>query len=345
MPTICFNPISGTVAALFVLFLGTTTGCAQEEVAPDRGGQWETLTPSSGTPVERHENAYVRVGDRFYLIGGRGERPVQIYDPATGTWETGATPPISMHHFQAVAHAGKVYVLGAFTGDFPDETPIPKVYVYDPEADVWSEGPDIPEARRRGAAAAVAHEGKIYLVGGIQNGHLDGQVSWLDAFDPETGTWEQLPDAPRRRDHFQAAVAGGKLYAVGGRRTSQATGEPFELTIPEVDVYDVADGSWETLPSDANLPTERAGSMTVAVGGRVIVLGGESGSQTPAHAEVERFDPEAGTWESLAPMQAGRHGTQAVVYEGKIYVAAGSKTRGATEINTQEAFSLPESGL
>lgn len=292
--------------------------------------------------MERHENAYAKVGDRFYLIGGRGERPVQIYDPESGTWTTGATPPLNMHHFQAVSYDGKIYVLGAFDGNYPDETPIPNVYIYDPQTDAWTKGPAIPEDRRRGAAGAVAHEGTIYLVGGIQNGHIDGQVRWLDAFNPETGTWEQLADAPRRRDHFQVAVADGKLYAVGGRRSSQATGEVFQLTIPEVDVYDFATNTWTPLPPSGDLPTERAGTTTVSVGGHIIVLGGESGSQEPAHAEVEAFDPETGTWQSLAPMNTGRHGTQAIVHEGHLYIAAGSRTRGATEINSQERFTLPD---
>lgn len=339
-----FYTVFKAVTLLLVLFVPATIGYAQEQAA-DLPGRWETRTPSSGEPMERHENAYVRVEDRFYLIGGRGERPVEIYDPETGAWNTGATPPLSMHHFQAVAHEGKVYVLGAFTGGFPDETPIPNIYIYDPQEDSWSEGPEIPEERRRGAAGAVAHEGTIYLVGGIQNGHLDGHVHWLDAFDPATGTWEQLPEAPHRRDHFQAVITGEKLYAVGGRRSSQATGEPFELTIPEVDVYDLEAGTWTTLPSAADLPTERAGSITVPIDSRFIVMGGESGSQMPAHAEVELFDPETNAWQALAPMNEGRHGTQAVVYAGKVYVAAGSKTRGATEINTQEVFDLPSSVL
>ncbi|NBB74601.1 MAG: galactose oxidase, partial [Bacteroidetes bacterium] len=80
----------------------------------------------------------------------------------------------------------------------------------------------------------------------------------------------------------------------------------------------------------------------VSVGGHLLVLGGESGSQEPAHAEVEAFHPETGTWQSLAPMHTGRHGTQAIVHEGHLYIAAGSRTRGATEINSQERFTLPE---
>ena len=31
-------------------------------------------------------------------------------------------------------------------------------------------------------------------------------MPWFDEFDPATGTWTQLEDAPRGRDHTQAAI-------------------------------------------------------------------------------------------------------------------------------------------
>lgn len=339
-----FSCVLRTFTAVLTLVLLAAPAQQTEAQTPADSlpGTWKTLTASSGQPVKRHESAYARVGNKLYAVGGRGERPVQIYNPETDTWTTGATPPVNMHHLQAVSYDGKIYVLSALTGDFPDEDPLSNVYIYDPETDTWEKGPTIPEDRRRGAAGAVAHDSMLYVVGGIQNGHIDGQVRWLDAFNPETGEWKQLPDAPRRRDHFQAGVIGDKLYAVGGRRTSQATENTFELTIPEVDRYDFSTGTWEALPPSSDLPTERAGSTTVTAGGRLIVLGGESGSQEAAHAEVEMFNPETGEWSTLAPMNQGRHGTQAVVHDGKIYIVAGSKTRGATEINSHEVFTLPE---
>lgn len=323
-------------AALAVLFCHAHTIRAQGLDAT--GGSWQFVV-SDAPPMERHENAYVKVGDRFYLVGGRGERPVQSFDPATGKWTTHSPPPIELHHFQAVVHEGKVYVIGAFTGGWPVEAPVDHVYIYDPGADAWTQGPEIPEARRRGAAGAVVHDGEIYVVAGIRNGHTDGHVRWLDVFDPATGRWRQLADAPRNRDHFHAAVLDGKLYAAGGRRSSYATRQGFELTIPEVDVYDFATNAWMPLPPTGDLPTERAGTTVAVLDGKLLVLGGESGSQERAHAEVEALDPQTGTWTSLAPMQVGRHGTQAVVHQGKVYIAAGSKTRGADEINSQEVYS------
>ena len=325
--------------ALAALIGACATSNPVPRAAPSPG-RWEMLQQGE-RPTRRHENGYVRVGDRFYLVGGRGTnpiKPVEIFDPATGAWSVGAAPPVEMHHFQAVEHGGKIYVVGAMTGGYPREPALPVVHVYDPATDRWSTGPEIPADRRRGGAGAVVHDGQIYVVSGIQIGHWSGHVTWFDAFDPRTGSWRRLPDAPRARDHFQAVVIDGKLYAAGGRRSSASTNQTFELTVPEVDVFDFASGRWTTLPSSANLPTPGAGTTSVVVDGRLLVLGGESAAQQVAHAEVEAYDPLAIRWTTLAPMSVGRHATQAVLYRGKLYIAAGSRTRGATEINSQEVY-------
>jgi N-acetylneuraminic acid mutarotase len=302
---------------------------------------WPGASPVAETAApltKRHEHGYVKVGTRFYLLGGRGINPVDIFDPVSGAWSQGAASPVEMHHFQAVVFDGRIYVVGAMTGQYPKEPPLANVYVYDPAANAWSVGAEIPAARRRGGAGAVLHNGEIYVIAGITNGHFDGHVPWVDAFNPRTGQWRQLPDAPRPRDHFHAAIIDGRLYAAAGRRSSAATNETFALTVREVDVFDFATARWSTLPAAANIPTPRAGAGAVVLDGRLVVLGGESGGQPLAHDEVEAFDPATGRWTALAPLAMGRHATQAVVHDGRIYLASGSRTRGATEVDTQEIY-------
>lgn len=305
---------------------------------------WWPLAPGASLVAEaaaqitkRHEHGYVKVGARFYLLGGRGINPVDIFDPATGRWTKGAPGPVEMHHFQAVVFENLIYVVGAMSGQFPKEPPLANVYIYDPGADAWRVGPAIPQGRRRGGAGAVLHNGEIIVVAGITNGHYDGHVPWVDAFNPRTGQWRQLPDAPRPRDHFHAAIIDEKIYAVAGRRSSAATNQTFELTVPEVDVFDLRTNRWSTLPAASNIPTPRAGAGAVVMNGRLIVLGGES-PRPLAHDSVEELDPATGRWTALKPLAMGRHATQAVLHEGRIYLASGSRTQGATEVDTQEIY-------
>lgn len=288
---------------------------------------WKPAEPLS-LPTARHESGMAAANGKLYLLGGRGERPVEEYDPRKDLWTVRAQAPVEMHHFQAVAYNNEIYVLGAFSGNYPHETPIPGIYIYSPSRNEWRKGPDLPPDRLRGAAGAVVYRDKIYLVCGIQDGHYDGHVAWFDIFDPKTGKWEKLPDAPRPRDHLQVDVLKDKLYVAGGRRSSAKTNQTLSLTVREVDVFDFKTGKWETLPAERSLPTQRAGHTVLAFGQRILVIGGESTAQEPAHREVEAYNPKTDQWENVMPLTQGRHGTQAVSLNGKVYIVSGSGNRG-----------------
>jgi N-acetylneuraminic acid mutarotase len=300
-------------------------------------GRWDILEPAA-PHIARFESGYIKVGERFYLIGARQRpQPVEIFDPATKTWKTGAVSPVIMHHFQPVVYDGKIYVLGALTGSGRGEPPLPDVYIYDPAADRWEKGPAVPTDRLRGGAGVTVYNDLIYLVAGHQLGHSSGHVPWLDSFNPKTGEWRKLADAPRPRDHFQAVVLDGKMYAVAGRRSAAATGNALNLTTPEIDIYEFSSGTWSTLPATANIPTQRAGVSTVLLNGQIIVIGGESPIAERMHTDVESFNPKTMQWTTLAPLNHGRHGTGAIVHEGKIYIAAGSSRQAAGD-KVQEMF-------
>lgn len=299
---------------------------------------WQSVvSKDESKPVQRHEAAFVRVGQKFYLLGGRSIRPVSIYDTQTGSWTEGAEPPIEMHHFQPVVYKNKIYCISAMTGGWPDETPTTHVYIYDPATDAWSTGHEIPEERRRGSTGNVLYNGKIYVACGIKNGHIGDHKTWMDVYDPVTGKWEVLADAPRARDHFQAVLVNGKIVAPAGRNTGIVPDEPFGGTIAEVDVYDIASNTWETLPN--NIPTKRAGNAAILFEEEIVVVGGESTTQEKAHAEVEALNLETNIWRTLPSLIVGRHGSGLLEYEGAIYIASGCGNRGGNpELFTMEKY-------
>ncbi|MEZ4989910.1 MAG: kelch repeat-containing protein [Saprospiraceae bacterium] len=316
---------------LFLIFFSLSPSSAQS---------WESLISKDGSlPVARHEAAFVQVGDSFFLLGGRGIRPVSRYDIKKGTWTEGAKPPVEIHHFQPVVYNNKVYIICALTGPYPGETPLPQVIIYDPATDTWTQGATIPEHRRRGSAGLSVYRNKIYVACGIKDGHRGDHKNWLDVYDPRTDTWEELPDAPRARDHFQAIRVKNKLYLVGGRR-SNAPDNVFNDLVNSVDVFDLKKQQWSTLPKE--LPTGRAGLFLTAIPkNKIVVLGGETGDQQLAHSEMEVLDTRTGNWESWPEMIQGRHGTGAILRDGTIYVASGCGNRGGSpELQTMEIFKL-----
>ncbi len=322
---------------LLLLFLAPFTVLPAAATPPS----WTTVTPASGALTNRHECSFVVCDGKFYLLGGRRVNPVDIYDPASNTWTQGSPSPIDFHHFQAVVHDHRILVVGTMTGKYPKEPPVPHIIIYTPATDTWSQGPDLPSDRLRGGAGTVIHNNTLYLVCGIQIGHWGGHVAWLDALDLKTMQWSRLPDAPRARDHFQAAILDGKLYAVGGRRSSAETKQTFHLVEPHVDVFDLATSTWTTLPEESNLPHPRAGTSTVVVGGRILVIGGESMEQDTAHKQVHALDPKTGQWTLHSTLETGRHGTAPILFNNTLYIASGSGSRGGKpELPSMEKLPL-----
>ncbi|MFS4482781.1 Kelch repeat-containing protein [Hyunsoonleella sp. 2307UL5-6] len=318
-----------TLSALFLFFQ-----CATIE-----DYTWKTVT-TSNSPSARHECGFVEVNGLFYLIGGRGIKPVDIYDVKTKTWSQGAKPPIEIHHFQAVNYKDDIYIIGAMTGKYPHETPLDNILIYKPKEDAWVWGDTIPESRRRGSAGIVVKNNTAYIVSGITDGHWSGHVPWVDKYNFNTGMWTVLSDAPRPRDHFQAALFNNKIYCASGRNSSAKTKETFNLTIPEVDVYDIKNNTWETLSESSNIPTQRAGASSVIKNGNLIVVGGESATQKTAHNAIEIMELKTGNWASGNKLVKGRHGSQAIIYMNSIYITAGSGNRGGKpELASLEIFS------
>lgn len=303
---------------------------------------WEPVATVNGCHG-RHEAAMVTLNDRLYLIGGRKVKPVDEYNPKTKQWTALAKPPLEMHHFQAVVVGERIAIIGAFTGKYPRETPVPNIWFFDPVQNVWEMGPEIPQERRRGSAGVVKDGDDIYIVCGIVDGHWADYVPWLDHWNSRTGEWTVLPDAPRPRDHFHAAMIDGKIVAAGGRTSSAATKQVFNLTIPEVDAFNVNTQQWVTLREP--LPTQRAGTMAVAYDDTLLVVGGEKG-KGPAHREVEAFSFEDEKWHTCTPLKVGRHGGGLSMIGSKLYVASGSARRGGgPELDTLESFDWEDLGL
>ena len=308
--------------------------------APDSTESWLRLTTSdTSTATPRHEAASVVVDGKFYLLGGRGERPVEVYDPTSQTWRVIGPAPLEINHFQPVVIGTKVYLVAAFTGGYPNETNVPDVHVFDTATETWSTDGVIPVSRRRGGAAAVNFGGKIYIIGGNTNGHNGGAVSWFDEFDPATGNWAVLPDAPNARDHMQAALVGDKLVVVGGRQSTQPN--PFINTVSATDIYDFVSGTWS---SGAAIPTDRAGAMTVVAGAEVIVAGGEIDQVAQALKTVEAYHVPTDRWRTLQDMNDGRHSGGGSVVGDDFHLVSGSPNRGGGQFASHETLRLDLSG-
>ena len=71
-------------------------------------------------------------------------------------------------------------------------------YAYDPATDRWTR--DRARCPRpRGAAAAVALNGRLHLIGGAGAPAMErASVGWHEVYDPQTDRWTTLQGAARR---------------------------------------------------------------------------------------------------------------------------------------------------
>jgi hypothetical protein len=306
-------------------------------------GKW-IVTNTKATIEARHEACFVMVGRKAVLLGGRGKRRPNIYDPISRNWSIGAAPPnnITLHHMQCVAVKNKVWIVSSWTGGYPKETNAPFIYIYDPLANTWETRPPMPLKRRRGAAAVVAVGTDIYVAFGNVGGHETGDhataYTWLDMYDTDTGRWTILPNATYPRDHTGGAYVNGKICVSGGR-DGGLLGWPL---VPQTECYDLVAKKWSV---EANVSIPRAGSaygsFDCIAGGGLLMAGGEIWGQPKARTEFDLFN---GThWISLSSMNIGRHSTGlAVDCEcNAIYVASGSgNSGGSPELYSVETFFL-----
>ena len=98
--------------------------------------------------------------------------------------------------YAAAAMGGKIYV----TGGEDIESTLNSVYVYDPQANAWTQLASMGTARRLHASAAVG--GKLYVFGGMGGGIL----STAEVYDPASDSWAQVTSLTSARSSLVAVA-------------------------------------------------------------------------------------------------------------------------------------------
>jgi len=95
-------------------------------------------------------------------------------------------------------------------GYAPDGATVATVEVYDPAADAWAAGPDLPVAVNHAMAATL--DGAVHVAGGYGGDRLPSR----QAVRLEGDRWRQLAPLPEGRAAGGLVALDGRLYLVGG---------------------------------------------------------------------------------------------------------------------------------
>jgi uncharacterized repeat protein (TIGR01451 family) len=258
-------------------------------------------------PTPRYGLAAAATGDcQFFVIGGwdadnEASRTNEMYDLRTGTWRGMAPKLTAAADTAAAAIGGKIYVPGGMRG----QARLSVLEIFDPAANRWTQGGDLPHAAAEMAVAAAG--GKLYAFGGTASGGV--VLSSNLEYDPITQSWtERAPMPSGPREAASAAELGGKIYVAGGWPALRT----FEG-------YDPTTDSWMSL---APMPTGRQSPSLVAADGYLYAIGGGNGFE--GLPTVERYDPAADSWVAMPSLASPqRAGTSAVYVAGRLFVAGG----------------------
>ena len=318
---------SGTCGfACDVGFMPSGTSCVPAPVAP--------------MPTARLGLAAALGADgKIYAIGGFNSSQiasVEVYDPTSNTWDTRASMPFARSYLAAAAKDGQIYALGGWDGEIylregkSVANSITTVEAYDLATDTWMAREQLG-IQRLGFGVAVVND-RIYALGGFSDNHtgLGVHMSASEVYDPIANDWAQRAVMPTGRSELAAAVANGRIYAIGGT-DGQGNGQ---VTLGAVEAYDPATNAWTTR---ASMPTRRkALSAVVGADGVIYAIGGRNGFGDVV-STVEAYDPSTNIWTPRASMPAPRSTAAAVVGpDGRIYVIGG--TDGTTLATTVLAY-------
>jgi N-acetylneuraminic acid mutarotase len=162
-----------------------------------------------------------------------------------------------------------------------------------------------------GRTMRVAFVALLGLVVGV-----GGYLGFLVLSNPaprEARGWALLATLPTARGETATAVAGGRLYVIGGLTGLNAA------PTAEVTAYDPGGNVWTDV---APLPEARDHAAAVGLGGSVYVSGGASSAGAPL-ATFWFLTLGAETWRELPPMPEARYAHRMVEVDEKIYVVGG----------------------
>ncbi|HEY0009507.1 MAG TPA: kelch repeat-containing protein [Tepidisphaeraceae bacterium] len=242
-------------------------------------GQTRTWSALPNLPVGLTHAGVTTDGSRVYFAGGypgTGTNGAQVFssktvfsfNPATNSYTNLPDLPVARASGALAIAVGKLYFI---SGSDSSRNDVNTVYALDlaNTSAGWVTRAALPGARNH--AAAVTHNGRIYLMGG-QTGNDAGLTarSNLYRYDPTADAWVTLPSMGTPRSHISDAtfVRGNTIVIIAGQSA-------YETALSSVAVYDLTTRTWS---SRSALPAARfSGAAGLLSDNTLVYTGGYNG--------------------------------------------------------------------
>jgi len=155
----------------------------------------------------------------------------------------------------------------------------------------------LPSGPKRTGLAMVAHQGKVYRVGGFEvvsegDDNLASQTDFA-RFDPARNAWEDLAPLPEGRSSHDAVVVGDTLYVIGGwqLRAGEKYDNAWLKTAWSCDLSQEKP-QWKEIAAPG---FERRAISLATRDGLIYMIGGMQSKGGPT-TKVAVYDPAKGSW-------------------------------------------------
>lgn len=228
-------------------------------------------------PKRVHHHSSASVDGILYVIGGAmGNQQendpildeVYAFDSKDGIAKQVASLPYKVAAGIAVSFKGHIYLFGGLK-KFGTGTNYSAVLKYNPVADTWSNVGSFERSREH--LSAAVDDSLIYIVGG-RNYNSEGYITrpFVDAFNPLTGEWKQLPDLPKPTSAGGAGIVDNKLLSVNGEQLN-GDGANGHLMINETYAFSFETNEWAKIKTT---PTPKHGTNAVVINDVLFFPGG-----------------------------------------------------------------------
>ncbi|WP_343793137.1 Kelch repeat-containing protein [Brevundimonas kwangchunensis] len=214
-------------------------------------------------------------------------------------WTTRAAMPWTAQEVYCAVRGDGIVVAGGLVGRPAGELHIEnRTGIYHPAGDRWVEGPRLPEPRHH--PMLIADGDTVYALGGYGRTGAGDWTAMTEVWALRGEAWEPAGTMPAPQSETVGVSYAGRLHLITGRAPAGAANGQWndQADIADHRVFLPAEGRWETARP---CPMARNSAAAAVLDGAIWVAGGRtvSGGGT---GRLDRYDPQADHWDTLAPI-------------------------------------------
>ena len=286
------------------------------------GWQWLKQNTATILPMTpRRALGAAVVNGAVYAVGGWNGAATQLklverLDPATGVWTIAPPLQVARSQHAVIAAEDHLWVVGGWSAEDGLVTAVER---FSPAQGTWEIVTHLPTPRREPGVSLWQRQ--LVVAGGFNgssDADLDGYSDRVEAYDLDSGTWQQLADLGTPRRGLALVSVEDRLFAIGGYTAEDG----FTNVVEE---YDSIGKRWLIHPWSL---TPRTWTATTVIDGSILIAGGFN--EAGFLGLVEQVDPETGKVCQPQPLSTSRSWFALVPTAQGILALGGETAQGFT---------------